>query len=91
MCCELVAYQDLKEESDRKGTVVCGHPSSHMHTHHTHTPHTHHTHTCFLSQYVYASHLLRKDKLVNFFKELGVFRDDVRLPVEVCERGSSHC
>lgn len=26
---------------------------------------------------------MRKDKLVNFFKELGIYQEGVRLPVEV--------
>lgn len=26
---------------------------------------------------------MRKEKLVNFFKELGLYKEDVKLPVEV--------
>ena len=32
---------------------------------------------------------MRKDKLVNFFKELGIYQQDVRLPVEVPNTGDN--
>ena len=51
-------------------------------------PHTYPS-TCTHTQYVYASHLMRKDKLVNFFKELGIYQEDVRLPVEVPNTGDN--
>ena len=30
---------------------------------------------------------MRKEKLVNFFKELGLYKEDVKLPVEVPNTG----
>ena len=37
----------------------------------------------YLLQSVYMSHLVRKDKLVKCFEQLGLFKEDVRLPAEV--------
>ena len=36
------------------------------------------------SQQIYASSLLRKEKLVKFFKSLNLYLQDVRLPANVC-------
>ena len=34
-------------------------------------------------QSVYISFLMRKDKLVKYFRELQIFKDDIRFPAEV--------
>ena len=34
-------------------------------------------------QAVYVSFLLRKDRLVKYFRELDLFKDDIKLPAEV--------
>ena len=35
-------------------------------------------------QSIYISSLLRKDKLVKYFRELQIFKDDIQYPAEVC-------
>ncbi len=35
-------------------------------------------------QSIYISFLLRKDKLVKYFRELQIFKDDIQYPAEVC-------
>lgn len=38
---------------------------------------------CYFFQAIYISFLLRKDKLVKYFRELQLFKDDIQLPAEV--------
>lgn len=35
-------------------------------------------------QSIYISFLMRKDKLVKYFRELQIFKDDIQFPAEVC-------